>query len=100
MGGDWALYEDKKDRPGWIATKEKSVIRFPVRLGAAAIISVTYLRSYEGVGRAEGVIEVVGRNGQKASHPQPMEGLWERNYSLPHTQLFYAAIPGINDVLN
>jgi len=51
VSGDWRLYEDRKNKPGWIATKPSSTIQFSVTLSCFPTVGISYLRSYEGVGK-------------------------------------------------
>lgn len=52
ISGDWALYEDRPGKPGWIASEQGATIRFRVGVGAVPRLMVTYLKSYESMGEA------------------------------------------------
>ena len=48
--GDWRLFEDRPNKPGWIATEVGSKLAFPISVSLSGSMSVSYLQSYEGVG--------------------------------------------------
>ena len=49
----WRLFEDRKDKAGWISTKGGSVIEFDVEFGSQPRLVIGFLRSYAGMGRAK-----------------------------------------------
>ena len=49
----WNLTEDRPGKPGWIATQNGTKLTFPLIFGSSPMMSVTFLRSYEGLGDAE-----------------------------------------------
>jgi len=49
----WRRYADRPGKPGWIGDQPGSRIGFEIRLGIAPRFSVTFLRSYEHIGRVE-----------------------------------------------
>jgi hypothetical protein len=113
LSGDWRLFEDKARRPGWISTKNNSTISFKVRFGARPSLVITYLRSYQGFGKAELkpqhiVAALADRNstGQLAENTLAsgigfdtlvLDGHWDVPYSMPHTLTLY---PGQGMVAN
>jgi lysophospholipase L1-like esterase len=56
--GDWALVEDRADKPGWISTAAGSTLEFTVRFGAAPRLVVVYTKGYEGPGEHWGDVEL------------------------------------------
>lgn len=96
LDGDWRLFEDRPGRPGWIATKLGSKIMFPVRLGADASLTISYLRSYENVGDAKVSVYRAGRRVGDPDHPVLLKGLWEKRFSLPDTEVFYNHVGLLN----
>eukprot|EP00929_Paragymnodinium_shiwhaense_P013370 TRINITY_DN121231_c0_g1_i1.p1 TRINITY_DN121231_c0_g1~~TRINITY_DN121231_c0_g1_i1.p1 ORF type:complete len:598 (-),score=78.00 TRINITY_DN121231_c0_g1_i1:735-2528(-) len=57
VSGDWQLFEDRKGKPGWIATKPDATIRFPIQVDTRGmreqhVLTISWLTSYEGVGNA------------------------------------------------
>jgi len=81
----WRLFEDRPGKPGWISetpyvnhsatiniwrnqsVNHSATMRVPVMFGAAPKLSVTFLRSYEGLGDA-----ILTMNGKTAK----LQGLW------------------------
>lgn len=52
--GDWKLYEDRRNKPGWITeVKGGEWLSFNVTFSSAPKLAVTFLRSYENIGTAE-----------------------------------------------
>jgi hypothetical protein len=47
----WKLREDRKGKPGWIATSPEHWISFPLRFGDHPRLVVSYLKSYKGLGK-------------------------------------------------
>ena len=45
--GNWRLFEDRKGKPGWIATDPDSVIEFDLEFSSKPSMSITYLLGYE-----------------------------------------------------
>lgn len=72
LSGNWRLFEDRPNKPGWIADAKDSTIRFPLHFGPKPRLSITYLRSYEGLGE----VEVAMNN-----HSGILSGLWDEGYS-------------------
>ena len=65
----WQLLEDRPGKPGFIATTSGAVLQVAkASFGAYPAIAITYLRSYEGLGRAELLVNNV---------TYPLNGLWE-----------------------
>eukprot|EP00928_Gymnodinium_smaydae_P011050 TRINITY_DN14130_c0_g1_i1.p1 TRINITY_DN14130_c0_g1~~TRINITY_DN14130_c0_g1_i1.p1 ORF type:complete len:623 (-),score=66.71 TRINITY_DN14130_c0_g1_i1:3-1871(-) len=119
--GGWELKEDVKDRPGWIATKAGATISFPVRFGMHPTLTITYLRSYAGVGNAEATL-VHSNTGLQAAgalkhvlsthskfanardavsyvdEPRTLKGAndGDSNFSLPYTEHFIDRPDGLN----
>ena len=58
--GGWRYYADRPNKFGWIATAVGARISFDLRFGAAPRFCLTYLRSYERVGRVELALPTVG----------------------------------------
>ncbi|CAK0802355.1 unnamed protein product [Prorocentrum cordatum] len=89
--GGWSLAEDVPGRPGWISTRVGSTISFRVRFGHRAVLSLGYLRSYEGVGSA--TVEAYGaRSNLRQSSPvKTLDGAWADRISNPVT---YVAFEG------
>merc|ERR1719356_751843 len=79
ISGNWKFFEDRLGRPGWIATGRGSRIRFLVRFGSAPVLTISFLRSYQGVGRAKAVMHFP--SGEKRS--KTLVGKWSSNFSLP-----------------
>ena len=73
----WDLVEDRKNKPGWVASSPSSWIEFDVRFGARPRLAITYLQSYEGLGAA------VGRFLSQPDRTFTLDGL----YSLMDPQL-------------
>jgi len=82
--GNWELCEDRRDRPGWIATEANSTIIFPIRFGSSGVLSVSYLKSYEKVGIAE--LSLKSRRGDIFS--SYLDGRWDKQFSLPASTMF------------
>ncbi|CAJ1330503.1 unnamed protein product [Effrenium voratum] len=56
--GRWQLYEDRRDKPGWITMEPSSdKLRFEVNFSRKARVVIQYLRSYANIGTAEVEIE-------------------------------------------
>lgn len=91
-GGKWRLYEDKPGRPGWITTEQGSTITFPIEFGAQPILAVTYLRSYDHLGVAE--VRFTAKSGNSGT--VHLNGIWDKNYSLPNTAFFIDRGDGIH----
>ena len=49
---NWFVAEDRKDKIGWVSEEGESWISFPLRFVATPRLMITYLRSYEGIGKA------------------------------------------------
>eukprot|EP00747_Dinoflagellata_sp_TGD_P085633 gnl/TRDRNA2_/TRDRNA2_162953_c0_seq1.p1 gnl/TRDRNA2_/TRDRNA2_162953_c0~~gnl/TRDRNA2_/TRDRNA2_162953_c0_seq1.p1 ORF type:complete len:489 (+),score=36.85 gnl/TRDRNA2_/TRDRNA2_162953_c0_seq1:103-1569(+) len=81
MKGDWRLYEDRPGKPGWIAEVPGSIIDFPLRFGQSPRFAVTWLRSYEGLGKAR-----LSMNGHNKF---VLDGIWPHNY-LDHVSQSYS----------
>jgi len=77
----WRLFEDRPGKPGWISERSDAVMRIPLKFGLSPALSVTYLRSYEGVGDAE-----IRMNGKGA----PLLGLWGKDNREKVSQSFVA----------
>jgi hypothetical protein len=92
VSGDWKVCEDRPGRPGWIATRQGSTIKFPVRFGTQGILAVTYLRSYEHFGTAKLQFQIEQHFPAVVSFM--LHGEWEKNFSLPVTTAFIAYMPG------
>ena len=76
---DWRCYADAPGRQGWLAhaAAQPGTIRFPLLLhGDNATVSVGYLRSYEGFGRARFWLDRDERWGVE------MDGAWRSPTSL------------------
>jgi hypothetical protein len=74
--GGWLLMEDRKGKPGWIATENGAKATFSVTFGQLPVLTITYLRSYEGMGKAK-----ISLNGRHVL----LEGLWEKRMSTSQT---------------
>lgn len=79
--GDWRLYEDRKDKPGWIAEEEGSILRFDLAFGASPRVVLTFLRSYEELGSVEvgfaGPVGVGETNPNRiAGSSYEIDGIW------------------------
>jgi hypothetical protein len=73
VSGDWRLFADVPDKPGWIATQPNSTIIFPVKLGRYPTLVINYLKSYEGMGSAFISVYPVG---DAASGERLLKGTW------------------------
>ena len=49
----WALKEDRKGKPGWISEAFGSSIKFPLTFGSHPALTFSYLKSYEGLGKVQ-----------------------------------------------
>ena len=82
----WNLTEDRPGKPGWITSQNGAVLPFNLTFGSLPMMSITYLRSYEGLGDAE-----IRLNG----HTWVLNGVWEdpgRNrISVSQTVVFHAS---------
>ena len=56
----WRYYADRPSKFGWIATERGATVGFELRFGAAPRFALTYLRSYEKVGRIELRLPAIG----------------------------------------
>mmetsp|Transcript_98148 Transcript_98148/g.263787 ORF Transcript_98148/g.263787 Transcript_98148/m.263787 type:complete len:261 (+) Transcript_98148:1-783(+) len=67
----WRLFEDRPGKPGWISetpsVNSRAIMRVPLKFGPEPKLAVTFLRSYEGMGDADLVM-----NGRTAT----LHGLW------------------------
>lgn len=83
--GSWKLYEDRPGKPGWIAdgSRGHSVLSFPVQFGSARRLIISYLRSYEGLGKANvSVGTYAGRFSGKGDGKEFMlDGHWDTHSS-------------------
>jgi len=59
LRGDWKLFADRPERPGWISTASDSLISFPVKFGRAALLTITYMKSY-GHGWGSASVKLIG----------------------------------------
>lgn len=80
--GNWNLYADRPNKPGWIATQPKAVKRIDVQFGAHPMLAVNFLRSYEGMGVVYATV-----NGFKSP---PIQGMWKAHQSTTQTVWFNA----------
>ena len=55
----WSVIEDRPGKPGWIATEKNAKLTFEVTFGSVPQFAISYLRSYENVGKAS--LELNGR---------------------------------------
>eukprot|EP00550_Attheya_septentrionalis_P000071 CAMPEP_0198286396 /NCGR_PEP_ID=MMETSP1449-20131203/5488_1 /TAXON_ID=420275 /ORGANISM="Attheya septentrionalis, Strain CCMP2084" /LENGTH=553 /DNA_ID=CAMNT_0043984121 /DNA_START=123 /DNA_END=1781 /DNA_ORIENTATION=+ len=83
----WTLYEDKPGRPGWITTTKGSILQFPVQFGDQPVLAITYLRSYENIGRAYVRLRSIEKSKEGESYGYH-GGALEKNVSLPETEFF------------
>lgn len=85
LNGDWQLYEDRPGKPGWIGTKPESKITFPLSFGRHPRFILTWLRSYEQLGKAR--LTLNGR-------AYEIDGLWTNDFdekvSQSYTMWFHA----------
>ncbi|CAK0883731.1 unnamed protein product [Prorocentrum cordatum] len=100
--GGWSLAEDVPGRPGWISTNVGATLSFRVRFGRSerALLSLGYLRSYEGVGTATVEAWSVASNGSASSRPRrkrELQALWAERVSLPAT---FVAFEGWDDPIH
>lgn len=83
VSGDWGLHEDRPGKPGWIAQRPGSRLRFALRLGPEPRFGVTYLRSYQNISDVQ--VHVKGRM-------VLLKGRWEPDFkpriSVPDTVWF------------
>jgi len=86
-GGGWRLYEDRPEKPGWIASSPSDWLWFPVQLGPARGLIVQYLRSYENLGDAEVLIR--GPQPERVRNLTLLPGLWERATSETETEFWF-----------
>eukprot|EP00747_Dinoflagellata_sp_TGD_P179313 gnl/TRDRNA2_/TRDRNA2_29928_c0_seq1.p1 gnl/TRDRNA2_/TRDRNA2_29928_c0~~gnl/TRDRNA2_/TRDRNA2_29928_c0_seq1.p1 ORF type:complete len:498 (-),score=14.33 gnl/TRDRNA2_/TRDRNA2_29928_c0_seq1:22-1470(-) len=80
----WRLFEDRPGKPGWISETSDSRMRIRLQFGKDPLLAVTFLRSYEGLGDAELLM-----NGHHAN----LKGLWEDDHervSQSYVQWFQA----------
>jgi hypothetical protein len=47
--GNWKLFEDRKGKPGWIATEPESTIEFDLSFSSPPSMTLMYLQGYEKV---------------------------------------------------
>lgn len=73
----WSCYEDRPGKPGWLSSVHGSSLSFRVRLSDAGYVSLSFLRSYEGMARARVALD----GDEKAA--QTLDGLWESRTSQP-----------------
>lgn len=59
---NWSLYEDRPGKPGWITEEDGANITFRVNFGNQAMLSITHLVSYEGMGKAYLSVNVTDGN--------------------------------------
>lgn len=52
-GGQWRLFEDRRNKPGWIVTEKNDTLFFNVSFSGKPKLALQYLRSYEHLGTAE-----------------------------------------------
>ena len=50
---EWSLMEDRPGKAGWIATSSASRIEFPITFGPSGMLTVTWLKSYSGLGNCD-----------------------------------------------
>jgi hypothetical protein len=78
--GSWALIEDVKGKPGWIANTSESAIYFPLRVGKQPKVVVTFLRTYT---RPSGSISLsINGTTDDVKPLTELSGLWDQKYSL------------------
>jgi len=85
--GDWQLIEDKKGKPGWIATARGATIIFPVQLDKIGALTVSYLTSYEGVGKAEAKLRPASAPG-KTGGSATLNGRVVEHFSQVRSEFF------------
>ena len=69
---DWKLYEDRPNKPGWISADVGASMTFRVKFGDVPSLSITYLRSYDGM--ADATVQL-------NSHQITLHGSWSRKAS-------------------
>ena len=88
----WRCYADRPDKPtGFIANDTSATIEFSVRMSRLGRVVLSYLRSYEGMGRVR-----LALNGQYDSeNVTTLDGRWDSPTSQTHsTVLMNADLPG------
>ena len=83
----WIFTEDRKGKPGWISNGvENAVLSFKIKFGPKAplMLSLTILKSYQGMGQAELKVGTV------QTRPYPLDGSWTRPFSVSHVVTFWA----------
>lgn len=85
----WSVVEDRPGKPGWIATEKNATLTFEVTFGSVPQFTISYLRSYENIGKAS--LELNG-------HRIIIDGLWSKRISTTEvlTSQAYADILGDN----
>lgn len=48
VSGNWTLFADRPEKPGWISEGNKSTIDFPLKFGASPRIMIVFTQGYEG----------------------------------------------------
>lgn len=48
VNGNWTLYADRPEKPGWIADGDRDTIEFPLKFGASPRIMIVFTQGYEG----------------------------------------------------
>ena len=48
LAGNWTLYADRPEKPGWISEGTEGVIEFPLKFGASPRIMIVFTQGYEG----------------------------------------------------
>ncbi|CAK9022506.1 unnamed protein product [Durusdinium trenchii] len=79
--GNWSFYEDRPGKPGWISTCPGSVMEIPLCFGQSPTFSLTYLRSYEKMGKAK-----VTLNGISLT----INGLWDDGNRFAQSETLFA----------
>ena len=89
--GNWSLYEDRPQKPGWMATDLKSTISFKLRFGSQPRIVINYLASYANFG----VVRMTAPGNRRTF----IDAKWEEQFSQTATRIIpafsvFAAKPG------
>eukprot|EP00929_Paragymnodinium_shiwhaense_P008095 TRINITY_DN112022_c0_g1_i1.p1 TRINITY_DN112022_c0_g1~~TRINITY_DN112022_c0_g1_i1.p1 ORF type:complete len:678 (-),score=109.81 TRINITY_DN112022_c0_g1_i1:382-2415(-) len=92
ISGDWKLIEERKGKPGWIATTPGAVIHFPLETDMKGgkmyhAVTISWLTSYEGVTNAKARLIPDGRPNQMSSIVQ-LESTVKEHVSQVRTGFF------------
>ena len=87
VNGDWRLFEDRKNKPGWIAQERGATLAFDLAFGTSPRVVISFLRSYEKLGSVTIGFAADGANGDRLNTidgaKYTIDGIWPQGTMPP-----------------